>query len=113
VIPSSAPVIQKVTFSNTGGTLAVIVTGYSTTREMVSGQFTFAPASGSTLSQSTITEQLSSAFSTWYSSSASNQWGGQFMLTAPFSVAGDAADVSSVSVTLTNTKGASAAVTPQ
>src|SRR5579863_293955 len=109
----SAPVIQSVKFSNTNGSLTVTVIGYSTTREMVSGQFTFAPASGSTLSQSVATVQLGSAFSTWYQSSASNQWGGQFMLTMPFSVSGTAADVSSVSVTLTNTKGTSAAVTPQ
>ena len=111
-IAPSAPVIQSVTFSNTAGSLAVVVTGYSTTREMVSGLFTFAPATGSTLSQSAITVQLSSAFSTWYQSSASNQWGGQFMLTVPFSVAGDAADVASVSVVLTNTKGTSPAVSP-
>ena len=89
------------------------VIGYSTTREMVSGQFTFAPATGSTLSQSSVTVQLSSAFSTWYQSSASNQFGGQFMLTMPFSVSGTSTDITSVSVTLTNTKGTSAAVSPQ
>jgi len=112
-IAPTAPVITSVKFSNTGGSLTVTVVGYSTTREMVSGQFTFAPASGSTLSQSAITVQLSSAYSTWYQNSASNQYGGQFMLTMPFSVSATAADVASVSVTLTNTKGASAAVTPQ
>jgi large repetitive protein len=112
-IAPSAPVIQSVTFTNTAGSLAVVVTGYSTTREMVSGQFTFAPVTGSTLSQSTVTVQLASAFSTWYQSSASNPWGGQFMLTVPFTVSGDAADVASVSVTLTNTKGTSPAVSPQ
>ena len=89
------------------------VTGYSTTREMVSGAFTFAPAMGSSLSQSTVTVQLGSPFSAWYSSSASNPFGGQFLLTAPFSVSGNAADVISVSVTLTNTKGASPAASPQ
>jgi hypothetical protein len=112
-IAPSAPVIQSVKFSNTAGSLSVVVTGYSTTREMVSGVFTFAPVTGSTLSQSAITVQLSSAFSTWYQSSASNQWGGQFMLTVPFSVSGDAADVASVSVALTNTKGTSPTVSPQ
>ena len=105
--------IQSVTFANTSGSLAVTVTGYSTTRDMVSGVFTFAPATGSTLSQSAITVQLGSAFSTWYQSSASNQFGGQFLLTVPFSVSGDAADVASVSVTLTNSQGASAVGTPQ
>jgi hypothetical protein len=112
-IASLAPVIQSVKFSNTAGSLSVVVTGYSTTREMVSGQFTFAPVTGSTLAQSAITVQLSSAFSTWYQSSASNPWGGQFMLTMPFTVSGNAADVSSVNVTLTNTKGTSPGVSPQ
>ncbi len=112
-IASSAPVIESVSFSNTGGALTVTVTGYSTTREMVSGQFTFAPVTGSTLSQSAITVQLASAFATWYQSSASNQYGGQFMLTEPFTVSGTAADVASVSVTLTNTQGVSAPVAPQ
>jgi hypothetical protein len=112
-IASSAPVIKSVSFSNTGGALTVTVTGYSTTREMVSGQFTFAPATGSTLSQSAITVQLASAFSTWYQSSASNQYGGQFMLTEPFTVSGTAADVASVGVTLTNTQGVSVSVAPQ
>jgi hypothetical protein len=111
-IAPSAPVIQSVNFSNTGSGLSVTVTGYSTTREMVSGLFTFAPATGSTLSQSAITVQLSSAFSTWYQSSGSNQYGGQFQLTMPFSVSGTAADVVSVSVALTNTKGTSPAVAP-
>lgn len=112
-IAPAAPVINSVTFSNAGGSLAVVVTGYSSTREAISGQFTFAPASGSTLSQSTVTVPVGPAFSTWYSSSGSNQWGGQFMLTVPFSVSGDAADVASVSVTLTNTKGTSVANSPQ
>jgi hypothetical protein len=112
VIAPSAPVIESVNFSNTGGSLTVTVTGYSTTREMVSGQFTFAPATGSTLSQSAITVQLGSAYSTWYQSSASNQYGGQFLLTAPFSVSGTAAAVASVSVTLTNTQGTSGAASP-
>lgn len=112
-IAQAAPVIQSVTFSNTGGGLTVTVTGYSTTREVQSGTFTFAPAAGSTLSQSAITVQLASPFSTWYSSSASNQYGGQFMLTAPFSVPTNAAqDVIGVSVTLTNSKGASAPASP-
>ena len=111
-IAPSAPVITSVKFTNTGGGLSVVVIGYSTTREMQSGAFTFAPGMGSSLSQSTITVQLGSPFATWYSSSGSNQWGGQFMLTIPFSVTGNAADVISVSVTLTNTKGTSAAAAP-
>jgi hypothetical protein len=96
-------VIETVTFSNTGGGLTVTVIGYSTTREIVSGQFQFYTSSGPILSP--VTVPLSSAFSTWYSSSASNQYGSQFTLTIPFTVAGNASDVVSVNATLTNTKG--------
>jgi len=112
-IAQTAPVIQSVAFSNSGGGLTVTVIGYSTTREIQSGTFTFAPAAGSVLAQSAITVQLTSAFSAWYSSTASNQYGSQFMLTAPFTVPPNAAqDVIGVSVTLTNSKGASAAASP-
>jgi len=101
-IAKSAPAIQSVTFSNTGGGLTVTVTGYSTTRDMTSGTFTFAPATGSTLAQNTVTVPLSSAFTTWYQNSASNAFGSQFKLTVPFTVSSNAAGVASVSVTLTN-----------
>jgi hypothetical protein len=102
-VAPAPPVIETVTFSNTGGGLTVTVIGYSTTREIVSGQFQFYTSSGPILSP--VTVQLSSAFSTWYSSSASNQYGSQFTLAIPFAVAGSASEVVSVNATLTNTKG--------
>ncbi len=112
-IAKSAPVIQSVTFSNTGGGLTVTVIGYSTTREMTSGAFTFAPTTGNTLAQNTVTVPLASAFATWYQSGASNPFGGQFKLTVPFTVSSNAAGVASVSVTLTNSVATSAAAAPQ
>jgi hypothetical protein len=110
-IPKTSPVITKVTFSNAGGGLTVTVTGYSTTRDMVSGNFTFSPASGSTLAQSEVTVQLGSAFTTWYQSAASSvgMYGTEFLLTMPFTVSGNAADVTSVNLTLTNSFGTSSA----
>jgi hypothetical protein len=112
-IPKSSPVITNVTFSNTGGSLTVTVTGYSPTRDMVSGNFTFSPASGSTLAQSEVTVQLASAFTTWYQNTTSYAYGTEFLLTVPFTVSGNAADVSSVSVTLTNSFGTSSAASAQ
>ncbi len=104
-ISPAAPVIETVTFSNTGGGLTATVIGYSTTREMVSGQFQFYTSTGPILTPVDVT--LSTAFSTWYQSSASNQYGSQFMLSVPFSVSGNPSDVVSVNAVLTNTKGAS------
>jgi hypothetical protein len=104
-ISPAAPVMQTVTFSNSGGGLTVTVIGYSTTRDMVSGQFQFYTSSGPILTP--VTVQLGTAFSTWYSSSASNQYGSQFSLTIPFTVAGTATDIVSVNATITNSQGSS------
>ena len=111
-VDSAVPVITSVTLTQVTGGLNVVVTGYSNTREVSSGSFTFAVSSGNSLSQATLTVPLTSAFAAWFSNSASNATGGQFKLTVPFSVTqGAAAAVTKVTVTLTNTKGASAAVT--
>ena len=112
-VAAAAPVIQSVKLTQGNGSVTVTVIGYSSTREVVSGLFTFAPATGSTLSQSSVTVQLGSAFTTWYQTSASNGFGSQFMLTVPFTVSGNANDVVAATVQLTNTKGTSAAATSQ
>ncbi len=95
--------------------VTVTVIGYSTTREVVSGDFVFAVSSGNTATNGgDVPVTLGSAFTTWYASSASNPFGGQFKLTLPFNVAnGTSTSVTSVSVKLTNTVGASAAASPQ
>jgi hypothetical protein len=106
VIATSAPVISSVALQASGASLTVIVTGYSTTRDMVSGLFHLAP-------QNDLTVQLGSAFSTWYGNPTSNATGSQFVLTQQFTVSqGAAASITAVTVTLTNTNGASAPVSP-
>ncbi|HEY2845554.1 MAG TPA: putative Ig domain-containing protein, partial [Bryobacteraceae bacterium] len=104
---SAAPVISSVTLQQVTGGLSVVVSGYSNTREISSGAFTFTVSSGNTLSQATITVPLTSAFTTWFSSTTSNATGGQFRLTVPFSVTGSATAVTKVTVTLTNSVGTS------
>jgi hypothetical protein len=109
-IVAAVPVINTVTLQQVSGGVSVVVTGYSNTREVSSGSFTFAVSSGNTLSNSQITVPLTSAYTTWYSNAASNATGGQFKLTVPFTVTGSATAITKVTVTLTNSKGASAAV---
>jgi hypothetical protein len=107
-------VISSVALTQVTGGLNVVVTGYSNTREISSGSFTFTVSSGNTLSQAQITVPLASAFTTWFNNSASSATGGQFKLTVPFSVTqGSAMAVTKVSVSLTNKQGASAAVSSQ
>jgi len=106
----AAPVISTVTLTRSGSTLTVVVTGYATSREMISGTYRFSASSGNTLSQSDIAVPLTNAFTTWFSSVAANATGGNFRLTVPFTIQGDATAVNLTSVTLTNTRGSSPAV---
>lgn len=109
-IDPAVPVITSVALQQVSGGLNVVVSGYSNTREVSSGSFTFAVSSGNTLSQSQITVTLTPAYATWFNNPASNATGGLFKLTVPFSVTGNAGAVTKVGVALTNSKGASAAV---
>jgi hypothetical protein len=114
-VAAGAPVITNVTVSGnpppstTGFTL--IVTGYSTTRDMTSAAFTFTSPSTDTLASSTVTVPLTSAFTTWYGDSRSNPFGSSFLMTIPFTVASSGSTVtkpvSGVTVTMTNSKGTS------
>jgi len=109
-IDTAVPVITSVALQQVAGGISVVVQGYSNTREVSSGSFTFSVSSGNTLSVATLVVPLTSAYTTWFNNSASNATGGQFRLTVPFSVTGSATAVTRVSVTLTNSKGASIAV---
>ena len=110
-IDAAVPVITSVTLQQVTGGLTVVVTGYSNTREVSSGSFTFTVSAGNTLSVATLVVQLTSAFGAWFNNTGSDATGGQFKLTVPFSVTqGAATAITKVTVTLTNSKGASAAV---
>jgi len=108
------PSIQTVTFTQTSGGLTVVVTGFSSSRDMSTGLFQFAPSTNATVaSQSGVTVQLAAPFTAWYGTTTSNQYGSEFMLTVPFTVQGNPADIVAVTVTLTNSKGTSTPVSPQ
>jgi hypothetical protein len=109
---AGVPFISNVSFTQTPGGVTVTVVGFSSTREMVSGLFHFAPATGVTFTSPDVTVQLASAFTTWWTNTAqSNPFGTQFTLTMPFTLSTQSTSVVSVTVTLTNSKGASNPVT--
>jgi hypothetical protein len=85
----------------------VVVTGYSTAREVTQAVFTFSAATGQTLqtSASSITVDVSTLFGTWFVDPANSQFGSQFVFTQPFTIQGDPTQVIPVSVTLTNRTG--------
>jgi hypothetical protein len=92
----------------------VVVDGFSTPREVTQASFSFTPAPGKTLQNATLTiPNVGDAFTNWYQSPDSLQEGSQFRLTVPFTVQGNADDVASVSVTLTNSVGTSQPQSPK
>jgi hypothetical protein len=109
-IPPQAPVVTKVAAQHTAGGLTVDVTGFSNPRDMVSATFQFTASAGTSLQTSQVTVPVDQIFGTWYNDTTSQQFGSQFTFTQPFTISGNAAGVTNVSVTLTNQQGASSAV---
>ncbi|HWR53914.1 MAG TPA: putative Ig domain-containing protein [Bryobacteraceae bacterium] len=110
-IDRAAPVISSVRVTRTSDGFDVTVTGFATGRDITSATFRLAASGTSTLQGSEFTVQVGSAFSTWFASEGARQFGGQFTYTQPFSVQGDSSAITSVTVTLTNSSGASQSVT--
>ena len=106
-----APAVPFISAVGTGTTTAgfqVLITGFSNTREVSQAVLQFTPASGQTLQTTSLTVSLTSAATTWFQSSASDQYGSQFILTLPFTVTnGGASAIGSVSVQLVNSQGTS------
>lgn len=112
VVARSGPILQSATVVQNSSGFQVQVSGFSNTRELTGASFHFTAASGQTLQTSELSVSLSSPASQWYSSSTSTQFGGQFLLVVPFTVAqGAASGISSIGVQLQNGEGPSATAT--
>jgi hypothetical protein len=111
-VQALAPVITtgsvQITNITTSG-FTVTLTAYSTTRDLTNATFTFMPASGDTLNGTSQTVSLSSVAATWFSSSGGLDAGGSFSLSVPFPYSGSTSALGSVSVTVSNSIGTSAA----
>ena len=103
-----APKIVTLTASQTSGGFQIQLVGFSTTREVTQGTFTFSLNNGQ--APITVVVPMSDASKTWFQNNSSLQFGGQFSLTQPFTQQGQLS-VSSVSVTLTNAQGTSDSAT--
>jgi len=103
-IARTAPVIRSVTVNRSGSTINLVVTGYSTAREVTQGVFTFNAASGQTLqpSASSITIDMNTLFGNWFQDPNNSQFGSVFTLTQPFTITGDVNAAIPTKVTLTN-----------
>ncbi len=112
-LPPSPPVISSVVLTRNAGTLQVAIVGYSNTRELTQAEFQFTAAPGSKLQTPEVTVSESELFSGWFQNPASDALGSAFLYTEPFTISGSSSDISSMTVTLTNSVGTSAAATAQ
>ena len=110
-IAKQVPVITSLSLAPVTGGVEVTIAGFSTTRDITTASFTFNPAAGSTLTSSTQTANLSSTFTSWYASAASAAFGSQFTIAIPFAISGSVSAIGSITVTVSNSQGASSPVT--
>ncbi|MGE5568090.1 MAG: putative Ig domain-containing protein [Rhodospirillales bacterium] len=110
VVNRATPVITSVKIIRSAAGFEVQVNGYSTAREVTQAKFTFA-AAGSRVQTPEVTVSVQPMFTAWYNDPASQQFGSMFTYVQPFNVQGDLSGLASVSVTLSNSMGASQPVT--
>jgi len=112
----TVPVVTKVTFGAfTNNTFSISVTGRSTPRDMTSALFHFALPTNTQPSTLDVTVPLTTAFAAWYGNSSSTTFGSTFTATIQFSFTGPPGSTvpfTAVSVTMTNSVGASNAFGP-
>ncbi|HTZ60111.1 MAG TPA: VCBS repeat-containing protein [Acidobacteriaceae bacterium] len=112
-VPAAPPIINSGTLTRSGASLQVALLGLSSTRDMTQADFHFTPVAGKSLGTTDLVVPVTTAFQAWYQSTASNADGTTFTYTQPFTITGDASDIQSISVTLTNSQGVSASTTVQ
>jgi hypothetical protein len=112
VVDRAPPVIVpgSVRITNVTGGLQVELAGISSVRDLLRIAYTF--SSGvNILEGRTITVDVTQLFTAFFASDPGRSSGGSFRFTMPFTISGgDAASVTSVSVTLTNSVGSSTPV---
>lgn len=108
-----SPTISGVKLSQTSGGVTVVVTGYSSTDDMLSGVFEFALSSNATITTNFISVPVSFYFEPYYGTAAASATGSEFTLTVPFTVTGNPKDLVGVTVTMINSIAASNPVSSQ
>jgi len=117
VVPATAPLLigaQISAQSVTGLTLAI--SGVSNSQTLAQLAFSFMAASGYNLTGASVTVPVGSVASAWFESAAAQTFGGQFVVTIPFTFSNGNSNptatlsnaAASVSITATNAQGTSA-----
>ena len=106
-VPTTSPSLANVTVTRNGQTLSVTITGYSDTRQVTQATFHFSAANGGDIQNQDVTLDVTNQFAGWFSQADSNAYGSEFQYTQVFNLSEDASVVGTVTVTLTNSAGAS------
>ena len=114
-IASTSPVLLTAQANGqTSNSFNLVLIGYSTTRSLNSLNVTFNAAPGFSIGTTQFTTDLSQISTAWFQSSASQPFGGQFMITMPFTLTGTAKtgqtllqSIASVAATVSNAVGTS------
>ena len=109
-IDRGPPVIQDLTVNRTATGVDIIVTGYTTAREVTQAALKFTAAAGANVQAVDFGVAVGPQFVTWFTSAAAAPFGGQFKLTIPVAISGPTTGVNAVAVTLTNSVSGSATV---
>jgi hypothetical protein len=112
-IPRAVPTLSTTAITRAPGQISVAIHGFSNTRDVTDATFHFTAAPGATISTPDITAPVTSLFTTWFASAASDPYGSTFTYTQVFTVSDDPANIGSVTVTLTNSVGTSTTQTAQ
>lgn len=108
VLPPLAPTLSSLSVTRSQNGLTVVIRGFSTPRNMNTATLNFTARAGSNITSGlSFTVNLASAFTTWYGSASSAQYGSQFQLTIPVTISGDSTEITGLSVVLNNSVGAS------
>jgi hypothetical protein len=111
-IPATVPQLRSIIVQSfINNQIVLLISGYSTPRNLSQLSFQFAGASGANLTTTNLNLDVSGAFTNWYDSTASEVFGSQFTVSVAATVTGDPNALQSISVTATNSKGTSAAQT--
>jgi hypothetical protein len=111
-IPAGVPQLRSIRVQSfIGNQIVLVISGYSTPRNLSQLSFQFTGSSGANLTTSSLNLDVSGAFTSWYDSAASDVFGSQFSVSVTATVTGDPTALQSVSVTATDSQGTSAAQT--
>ena len=108
-VTKAAPLLRSMTLGSTGqGRFSVLVTGFATSRTVSQLQIAFAGVTGADITTPNLTADVSDAFTLYYGSNQSANFGSLFTATVAFTVnEGEFEDLSTVTITATNELGQS------